>query len=121
MNDSVPARLFCFGLGYSAAALAARLGPAGWRIAGTARSATKCVDLAGRGIDAHRFERDHPLADPAAALAGMTHLLASIPPDETGDPALDCHASDIAACRDLRWIGYLSTTAVYGDRAGGWV
>ncbi|MDZ4734737.1 MAG: SDR family oxidoreductase [Rhodospirillaceae bacterium] len=121
MNDSVPARLFCFGLGYSAAALAARLGPAGWRIAGTARSATKCAELAAGGIDAYRFERDHPLADPVAALAGTTHLLASIPPDAVGDPALDCHAIDIAACRDLRWIGYLSTTSVYGDRAGGWV
>jgi nucleoside-diphosphate-sugar epimerase len=57
-----------------------------------------------------------------AALAQATHLLVTAPPDETGDPllALDGAASAIAAS-PLRWIGYLSTTGVYGDRAGGWV
>ncbi|MEX0810147.1 MAG: SDR family oxidoreductase [Dongiaceae bacterium] len=121
MNEPGSPRLFCFGLGYSAASLAMRLLPAGWRVAGTARTASKCATLAAGGIAAHRFDRDRPLADPAVALAGTTHLLASIPPDAAGDPALDCHADDIAACRDLRWIGYLSTTSVYGDRGGDWV
>ncbi len=31
------------------------------------------------------------------------------------------HADDIAALPGLRWLGYLSTTGVYGDRGGGWV
>jgi len=44
-----------------------------------------------------------------------------VPPDKVGDPVLDIHAEEIAAARGLRWIGYLSTTGVYGDRAGGWV
>ena len=39
----------------------------------------------------------------------------------SGDPALDRHADDIAAIPGLAWLGYLSTTGVYGDRAGGWV
>jgi nucleoside-diphosphate-sugar epimerase len=55
------------------------------------------------------------------ALAGTTHLLASIPPDDAGDPALDRHAADIARLPDLAWAGYLSTTGVYGDRGGDWV
>lgn len=114
-------RLFCFGLGYSARALAARLRAAGWRIAGTTRQQVKAAALRAEGIEAFVFDRGRPLADPRAALAGTTHLLSSIPPDEAGDPATDHHAADIAACQGIEWIGYLSTTGVYGDRAGAWV
>jgi nucleoside-diphosphate-sugar epimerase len=51
----------------------------------------------------------------------LTHILVSIPPDDLGDPVLDLHGSEIAAIPGLLWLGYLSTTGVYGDRAGGWV
>ncbi len=54
-------------------------------------------------------------------MADATHLLISIPPDAAGCPVFDSHGAEIAALRDLRWIGYLSSTNVYGDRAGGWV
>ena len=114
-------RLFCFGLGYSARALAARLKPQGWTIAGTARSAEKVAALRAEGIAAFAFDRGEPLDDPAHALAGTTHLLSSVPPDADGDPVLDHHKADIAACAGLEWLGYLSTTGVYGDRDGGWV
>ena len=115
-------RLFCFGLGYSALVLARHLQRRGWTIAGTCRSETKRAALARDGIEAHLFDRDHPLADPGAALAGTTHLLSSVPPDAAGDPVIDAHGGDIAALgRSLAWSGYLSTTGVYGDRAGGWV
>ncbi len=116
-----PARLFCFGLGYSARVLAGRLRARGWRVAGTTRSAERVAALAGDGIEAFRFDRGLPLADPAAALAGTTHLLSSVPPDEAGDPVIDHHAGDLAALAGLAWAGYLSTTGVYGDRGGGWV
>lgn len=115
-------RLFCFGLGYSAVTLARRLAARGWQIAGTTRSAEKAAALAEEGIEAFRFDRDRPLDDAPAALAGTTHLLASAPPDDRGDPVLDHHAADIAALADrLDWAGYLSTTGVYGDRDGDWV
>lgn len=114
-------RLFCFGYGYSAQALAARLRPRGWRIAGTARGTDKVAALTAQGIEAAAFDRGRPLDDPVMALRGATHLLSSVPPDEAGDPVLDHHAADIAACETLRWVGYLSTTGVYGDRGGGWV
>ncbi|MBV9521629.1 MAG: SDR family oxidoreductase [Alphaproteobacteria bacterium] len=115
-------RFFCFGLGYSGRALAAGLAGRGWRIAGTCRSAQKQAVLAAEGITAFRLERGCPLADPAAALAGTTHLLSAAPPDGDGDPVLDLHADDIAALGSgLRWLGYLSTTGVYGDRGGAWV
>ena len=119
-------RLFCFGLGYSALALADRLRPLGWTIAGTCRDAGKQAALWARGIQAHLFDRDRPLDDPAAALAGTTHLLSSVPPAApehggSGDPVIDQHGADLRRIRGIAWIGYLSTTGVYGDRQGGWV
>ena len=116
MPDTAPFRLFCFGLGFSARALARRLAEEGWAVAGTTRSAEKAAELRAAGIEASLFDRDQPLAP--AALAGTTHLLVSIAPNEDGDPVLDRHAEDIAALPDLQWIGYLSTTGVYGDWQG---
>ncbi len=117
-------RLFCFGLGYSAMALADRLIADGWSVAGTCRSEEKRARMAERGIAAYLFDRGRPLDDSAAALADATHLLSSVPPDADGDPVLDHHADDIAAAVSggpLGWAGYLSTTGVYGDRDGGWI
>ncbi|MDH3701396.1 MAG: SDR family oxidoreductase [Alphaproteobacteria bacterium] len=114
-----PPRLFCFGLGYSARALAKDVMEQGWRVAGSCRSAEKQVELRDAGIEAYLFDRERPLEDAAAALGGATHLLSSVPPDAPGDPVLDRHAADIAALTTLEWAGYLSTTGVYGDRAGG--
>ena len=114
-------RLFCFGLGYSARRLAERLLTRGWRVAGTTRSGAKVAALAEAGIEAFLFDRGRPLDDPAAALAGTTHLLSSVPPDADGDPVLGQHGADIARAPGLQWVGYLSTTGVYGDRDGGWV
>lgn len=114
-------RLFCFGLGYSAAVLARRLQDQGWRVAGTCRSAGKQAALRAQGIDAYLFGRGRPLVDPQQALAGATHILSSVPPDDQGDPVLDHHGNDIASARGILWIGYLSTTGVYGDRGGAFV
>ena len=114
-------RLFCFGYGFSAAALGRRLAARGFAVAGTCRTADKAADLRASGVEAHVFG-EAPLADPAVALAGTTHLLLSVPPAETGDPVLAAHEADIARIApQLEWMGYLSTTGVYGDKGGGWV
>jgi nucleoside-diphosphate-sugar epimerase len=94
-------RLLCFGLGYTARALVRRLGPE-WMVIHTTR-------------------RDGALSLPNTAFEGVTHILISIPPGELGDPVLDLHGGDIAALSALEWLGYLSTTGVYGTRDGGWV
>jgi nucleoside-diphosphate-sugar epimerase len=114
-------RLFCFGLGYTALALARHLMAEGWRIAGTTRVTDKQASLADEGFDMYRFARGRPLADPPSALAGTTHVLTSIDPDEAGDPVLAHHIADLRQCAALEWAGYLSTTGVYGDRGGAWV
>jgi nucleoside-diphosphate-sugar epimerase len=114
-------RLFCFGLGYTALALARELAGEGWVVAGTTRDADKQAHLRAEGFEAHPFDGDRPLGDPAVALAGTTHLLTSIAPDEVGDPVLAHHLADLRRCATLAWVGYLGTTGVYGDRAGAWV
>lgn len=116
---ATPGKLFCFGLGYSALALAEALLAEGWSIAGTCRTAEKQREFARRGMAAHLFERGRPLDK--AAFEGVTHVLQSIPPDGEGDPALAQHGATLALLQQLRWFGYLSTTGVYGDRGGDWV
>jgi nucleoside-diphosphate-sugar epimerase len=60
-------------------------------------------------------------SDAAVPIAQATHLLSTVPPDASGDPVLSRYADAITEAPRLRWIGYLSTTGVYGDRKGGWV
>src|SRR5215468_5969640 len=117
MPDTRPF-LFCFGLGYSALALAIELQAGGWRIAGTCRDEARQATLAALGIEAWLFDRDRALGDAERMLAGCTHVLSSVPPDEAGDPVIDGAGPVLAARRNLRWIGYLSTTGVYGNRDG---
>lgn len=111
-------RLFCFGFGYSAKALAERCLASGWSVAGTARTSEKAEAIRALGVDAFVFDGGRPLADVAAVLDGATHLLISAPPGRAGDPALSAHGDDIAALKNLAWVGYLSTTGVYGDTGG---
>jgi nucleoside-diphosphate-sugar epimerase len=114
-------RLFCFGLGYTALALARVLAAEGWQIAGTTRDPAKRTHLEREGIEVYGFERDRPLEQAERALAGTTHVLSSIAPDEQGDPVLGHHAGDLLRCASIVWAGYLGTTGVYGDRGGEWV
>ena len=107
--------LLSLGHGYSAQALARRLIPQGWRVIGTTRSPSKAEVFRQSGVE--------PLllpVDLAPALAEATHLLISAGPDAQGDPFLRQHGDAIRAARP-DWVGYLSTTGVYGDRQGGWV
>lgn len=107
--------LLSIGHGYSAQVLARRLIGQGWTVIGTTRHA--------EGIDALRAMGVEPLLLPgplAPALARATHILTSVPPDAAGDPILRAHAAELRQARPV-WLGYLSTTAVYGDHQGGWV
>ncbi|MEQ6202800.1 SDR family oxidoreductase [Sulfitobacter sp. HNIBRBA2951] len=111
-------RLLSFGHGYSARALAARLVPEGWHIVGTTRSADKMDAIAATGVEPVLW----PGTDMAALVAEFPNILISAGPNADGDPVLaalaDTFAENAAA---KRWVGYLSTTGVYGDHQGGWV
>lgn len=99
-------RLFVLGLGYAASYLAARLRADGWRVDGTTRD--------GRGGSVRFDDRDAVRAGIAAA----THVLSSVPPQGGGDPVLRDYGDALGAGA---WLGYLSSTGVYGDAGGAWV
>ena len=109
-------RLFIFGLGYSGREIARLARAAGWTVAGTCTGAEKADQLRQDGIETHLFDGTATL--PAEALGNASHVLCTIPPGTTGDPALRTSASLL---KRARWLGYLSTTGVYGDSGGGWV
>ncbi|MFZ1468199.1 MAG: SDR family oxidoreductase [Paracoccaceae bacterium] len=106
--------LLSLGHGYSAAALARRLLPQGWTVIGTTRSPQKAAALRAEGVTPLLWP-----GDLAHALAQATHILASAGPDAAGDPFL--RTVPAIAQAGVEWVGYLSTTAVYGDHQGGWV
>jgi len=96
------AHLFIFGLGYSAKRVRAATEARGWTVSATGSGA----ELA--------FEDDEGVH---AALGAASHVLSSVPPGEAGDPVLTRYG-DALRCG---WLGYLSSTGVYGDTGGAWV
>lgn len=109
--------LLSFGHGYSARALT-RLLPEDWRVIGTTRSPDRVEALRAEGVEPVIW----PGGDLIPALDAATHLLISAAPDADGDPVLRDWQDAIAArAGRFAWVGYLSTTGVYGDRDGGWV
>lgn len=113
-------RLFIFGAGYAGREIARQAMGSGWKVAGTARTPEKVAELAQSGIEAELFvERTDR---PSTAFREASHFLFSIPPDACGDAALQQFVGVVGLCVEPpRWLGYLSTTGVYGDAAGAWV
>lgn len=110
--------LLSFGHGYSAKALTELLLPQGWSVTGTTRATEKADAMRAAGVNAVVW----PGNALGAQLASATHLLISAGPNDQGDPVLSQLRQEIAeAAPHLQWVGYLSTTGVYGDHQGGWV
>lgn len=104
-------KLFCFGLGYTAQNLINELSQSKWQYSGTHRSSGDLI-----------FDGLSPLKNAKNHLKDVTHLLISIAPDKNGqDPVLLHHQHDILEMPNLKWIGYLSATSVYGNHNGSWV
>lgn len=95
-------RILIFGPGYTAGRIAAALESEGWRVVRVTRNEIG----------------DAPAV--IAEIAAATHILSSVPPDAAADPILTRYQAPIAAA-SARWIGYLSSTGVYGDVGGAWV
>ena len=94
--------LFIFGLGYSAKRIRAAAEARGWRVTATGSDA----ELA--------FEDDQGVR---GALGTASYVLSSVPPAEGGDPVLARYGDALGH----EWLGYLSSTGVYGDTGGAWV
>jgi nucleoside-diphosphate-sugar epimerase len=111
--------LLIFGLGYTGKTLAQRMLQRGWTVSATARKAEERAGAEALGVQALAPSDEAVLAE----AAGEAHaILVTAPPNETGCPGLQALAPAIAAAGAFPdWIGYLSTTGVYGDRGGRWV
>ena len=112
-------KLFCFGFGFSAQALAERLSLKNWCVSGTCRSKDKKISLTNLPIIS--FDGTHASQEILEALSDATHLLISIPPQTSGDVVLKNFSPNIRSNKNLKWIGYISSTGVYGDTQGEWV
>jgi nucleoside-diphosphate-sugar epimerase len=110
-------RLFCFGLGFTARTFAHDFPD--WTVMGTSRSPAS--DTLRDPISILPFRRDYPVENFTELAKDVTHILLSVPPDEAGDPVFDEMEAQIRALPALQWIGYLSTTGVYGNLEGDWV
>lgn len=101
--------MLIFGMGYTASRLADALRGQGWQVTGTRRMS---------GGDAVAFDDRHAVL---SAFDSVTHILSSVPPmPEGGDPVLMAYGDALVASR-AGWMGYLSSTGVYGDTGGAWV
>lgn len=107
-NKSAMGQTLIFGMGYAGSHLANRLRARGWDVTGTTRD--------GRS-DSIAFDNE---AAVLAALRSATHILSSVPPVDGADPVLARYGEAIAFA-PARWVGYLSSTGVYGDAGGAWV
>lgn len=91
-----------FGLGYTAGRIAQSLSASGWM-----------VDATG-GAGNLDFDEE---ASVLSALQSASHVLSSVPPADGTDPVLDRYGEALEG----KWLGYLSSTGVYGDAGGAWV
>jgi hypothetical protein len=115
--------LFIFGLGYSSQAIARLAIARGFKVSGTTRDVVKAKKLEEMGITVRIDPRLPPSLRYGETSRGdddITHILSSIPPQETGDiilPFLPSTKHQVPST----YLGYLSTTGVYGDWGGDWV
>lgn len=119
MPAALPARVLVLGLGYSGRHLAALLQAHGVACSGTSRDPANAPQ---DGLVRHRLVAGEPIGtELRKAIHQAEAIVCTVPPDAEGDPALRLLIDALADSPALRWVGYLSSTAVYADRDGGWV
>ena len=107
------------GYGFCAEALAPHLQAQGFALSATCRDGQKARHLKEQGMTPLLLA-NAPVD--AAALAGVTHVLVSAPPTLAGEQLLPLFETALWAQNGgIDWLGYLSTTGVYGDHAGAWI
>jgi len=118
IKERMSKTLLSFGHGYTAKALAKLLVPDGWTIYGTTRNNRDFNELEESGVIPVLWSEGMP----GLAFAQASHILISTAPDADGDPVHKKYSNEIKMIAgNLTWLGYLSTTGVYGDHQGGWV
>ena len=122
VNPPLPASVLVLGGGYSGRRFAEVLRQRGVTVTlTTRRDLPRTGGDGGDGCRWLRFDPETGVVPTAADLAGIEAVLVTIPPDARGlDPVLEHLGSTLKALAP-GWVGYLSTTGVYGDSGGAWV
>lgn len=115
---SVSSSLLIFGGGYLGEATARAATAKGWQVTLTSRQTQRRAYLAQQGWGAIDPNDKTSLAEAGQA---ANAILVTSPPDAQGCPALKALSALPTQEAWPDWIGYISSTSVYGDRAGGWV
>lgn len=92
----------------------------GWTVSGTCREATRAARLCEEGINAFVFNGEAASKNIADALLSATHILSTVAPTADGDPVLACFEGTLKKTKPV-WLGYISTSSVYGNHDGAWV
>lgn len=110
-------RLFVFGYGFSGRAAARRLAASGWTFTATFRNPETRAEIEADG----GYPLDLTDTGVVEAMANAADaILITPPPREDGCPGLAALGGALET-PGASWLGYLSTTGVYGDRRGRWV
>lgn len=111
--------LLCFGCGYVAQNFARLILREGGKVTGTTRDKANFKKLKAQGINPLIFNNNQSLNQ--EVLKSFSHILVSIPPSQDGDLIINTYFREFEFLSNLKWLGYLSTTGVYGDHQGEWV
>lgn len=103
-------KILFFGLGYVSSRLLTEL---------SKNNACIVISRSSSNIDTvlhYKFGRDLP-----ELVKDFTHIIISIPPIHGIDAVLNHYKQFILSCNQLKWLGYLSSTSVYGNHNGNFV
>ena len=109
--------LLSIGHGFTAREFGKHVQAKNWTVIGTTRSSEKAQELDALGVQSLVW----PGNSLKSAIEEATHILVSASPNDDGDTFLNEYKNALAEKTNLKWIGYLSTTGVYGDHGGAWV
>lgn len=114
-------KLFCFGIGKVAFQLSLKLLSQGWTVYGTCREEERKKFLENKGFKVKEFFPNGSIPEISNELNNSSHVLISIPPDDKGCLAIRWYQKEIGNLANQTWLGYISSTSVYGHHGKKWV
>jgi nucleoside-diphosphate-sugar epimerase len=115
--------LVCFGFGLTAKYFVKELLKNKYRINLVTTSRSKTVNKKFLNINYKNFYFDSNKFDKKIIkhILNASHILVSIPPRDRKDFVIENFYNEISLNKKIKWLGYLSSTSVYGNYYGKWV
>ncbi len=122
VSEGVTKKIFCFGLGFTGSALVREVRTRGWAVSGTCRENAQKDFWVEARVQPYYFDGKEASKEVENAVREASHVLVTIPPQkDAGDMVLKHFKKILTGSSQLRWLGYLSSTGVYGNHDGDWV